>query len=458
MLVVREMIAVNFSRKFKNIKLNPAQVLALGFAGLILVGAVLLNLPIASTDGDSIGFIDSLFTAASAVCVTGLVVVNTATHWTLFGKIVIILLIQMGGLGFMTMATLVALILGKRITLKGRIMIQEGLNQFSLEGMVKLTKYVIESTITIEAIGAIMLSTRFIPVYGFKTGIWYSIFHSISAFCNAGFDIIGNSMIPFVGDIVVNVTIALLIIIGGLGYTVYIDLTAHKDVKKNALHTKLVLIITAILLLIGFVFIFIIEYNNPKTLGNLSLIDKITASMFQSVVPRTAGFNSIDIGSLTKATSFLIIILMFIGGSPGSTAGGIKTTTFGVIVLSIISVLKGRSDTEAFKKRIPNEIIFRALAVLGISLFLVITVTMILTLTESENSFLDIMFETTSAFATVGLTRGITPNLSNIGRIILTFTMFAGRVGPLTLGFALAKKHDENKGNIRYPEGKIMIG
>ncbi|WIV11407.1 TrkH family potassium uptake protein [Proteiniborus sp. MB09-C3] len=445
-------------RQMKAIKLNPAQVLALGFAGLIIIGGALLNLPIASEDGESIGFIDSLFTAASAVCVTGLVVVNTAAHWTLFGKIVIILLIQMGGLGFMTMATLLALLLGKKITLKERLVIQEGLNQFSLQGVVKLTKYVIFSTLTIEAIGAIFLSTRFIPIYGIKTGIGFSIFHSISAFCNAGFDITGNSIVPFVGDIVINGTIAMLIILGGLGFSVYADLTSHKGIRKTSLHTKLVLLSTAMLLVIGFVFIFIIEYNNPKTLGSLSFLEKIVASMFQAVIPRTAGFNSVDIGGLTKATSFLIIILMFIGGSPGSTAGGIKTTTFGVIILSITSVLKGNTDVVAFKKRIPYELIFRALAVLGISLVLVVFVTMVLTLTEVKNSFLDLLFETTSAFATVGLTRGITPELSSVGKLILTFTMFAGRIGPLTLGIALAKKQGKDKGSFRYPEEKIMIG
>lgn len=449
---------MHYKRKLKEKKLNPAQILVLGFAGLIIIGGILLNLPIASVDGESIGFIDSLFTSASAVCVTGLVVVNTATYWTLFGKIVILMLIQMGGLGFMTMATLVALLIGKRITLRQRLVIQEGLNQFSLEGVVKLTKYVIMSTLIIEAIGAIILSTRFVPIYGIKNGIWYSIFHSISAFCNAGFDITGNSIVPFAGDAVVNITLALLIIIGGLGYTVYIDLTRNKEFKSNTLHTKFVLLSTAILLITGFVFILIIEYNNPKTLGNLPFIDKITASMFQAVVPRTAGFNSIDIGGLTKATSFLMIILMFIGGSPGSTAGGIKTTTFGVIILTMYSILKGKSDVDVFRKRIPYELIFRALAVLGISLFLVVFVTMILTLTESENSFLDLLFETTSAFATVGLTRGVTSDLSSIGRLILIFTMFTGRLGPLTLGFALAKRQDKDKGNFRYPEGKIMIG
>ncbi|SDZ29494.1 trk system potassium uptake protein TrkH [Proteiniborus ethanoligenes] len=455
---MQEMVIIDFINKFVESKLNPAQVLALGFGGLILIGATLLNLPLASVDGKSIGFINSLFTASSAVCVTGLVVVNTATHWSIFGKVVIILLIQMGGLGFMTMATLVALILGKRITLKGRLLIQEGLNQLSLEGVVKLTKYVIISTLVIEAIGAVLLSTRFIPIYGFKTGILFSIFHSISAFCNAGFDITGNSIVPFVGDFIVNITISILIIIGGLGYTVYIDVTTHKNLKKCSLHTKFVLFITGILLLAGFIFFFIVEYTNPDTLGNLSFLEKIIASMFQSVVTRTAGFNSIDIGSISKATTFMMIILMFIGGSPSSTAGGIKTTTFGVIILSIITVLKGKTDVEAFKKRIPNELIFRALAVVGIGLFLVILVTMVLTLTEVDATFLDILFETTSAFATVGLTRGITPDLSSLGKIILTFTMFAGRLGPLTLGFALAKKQDEYKGNYRYSEGKIIVG
>ncbi len=445
-------------RKLKEVKLNPAQVLALGFAGLIFIGSILLNLPIASLEGKSIGFINSLFTAASAVCVTGLAVVNTATYWTLFGKVVILVLIQIGGLGFMTMATLVALIIGRKITLKQRLVIQEGLNQFSLEGVVKLTKYIVLSTLVIETVGAIILSIRFIPVYGLKDGIWYSIFHSISAFCNAGFDIIGNSMVPFVGDIVVNITIALLVIIGGLGYTVYLDLTTHKKLRKSTLNTKFVLLSTVTLLIIGFIFILIIEYDNPNTLGNLSFIDKITASIFQAVIPRTAGFNSIDIGGLTEATTFFMIVLMFIGGSPGSTAGGIKTTTFGVIILTIISVLRGKSDVGVFKKRIPNELIFRALAVLSIALFVVVLVTMVLTLTEAENSFLDLLFETTSAFATVGLTRGITPDLSNLGKIILAFCMFAGRLGPLTLGFALARRQNKDKSSFRYPEGKIMIG
>ncbi|WP_278287342.1 TrkH family potassium uptake protein [Caloranaerobacter ferrireducens] len=438
--------------------MNPAQVLVLGFAGLILIGATLLNLPIASQDGKSIGFVNALFTAASAVCVTGLVVVNTATHWTIFGKVVILILLQIGGLGFMTLATLVALLLGRRITLKERLIIQEELNQFTLSGLVKLTRYVIISTIMIEGLGALLLSIRFIPTYGFIKGVSFSIFHSISAFCNAGFDLTGESMVPFVDDVIVNLTVIFLVIVGGLGYTVYMDISQNKKFKKFSLHTKLVLIISALLLLFSFLVIFIVEYNNPATLGKLSFKGKILASAFQAMTPRTAGFNSIDTGAVTNTTAFLTIILMFIGGSPGSTAGGIKTTTVGAIVLAIISVIRGTNDVEVYRKRIPHDLVYRALAVVGIGLALIIFVTMILSLTEKEASFLDIFFETTSAFGTVGLSRGLTPNLSVLGRLIITLTMFAGRVGPLTMAFAFAKKQREYKGTYRYPEERILVG
>ncbi len=452
------MITIELRRRLNQLKLNPAQVLVLGFAGLILIGATLLNLPIASQDGKSIGFVNALFTAASAVCVTGLVVVNTATHWTIFGKVVILILLQIGGLGFMTLATLVALLLGRRITLKERLIIQEELNQFTLSGLVKLTRYVIISTIMIEGLGALLLSIRFIPTYGFIKGVSFSIFHSISAFCNAGFDLTGESMVPFVDDVIVNLTVIFLVIVGGLGYTVYMDISQNKKFKKFSLHTKLVLIISALLLLFSFLVIFIVEYNNPATLGKLSFKGKILASAFQAMTPRTAGFNSIDTGAVTNTTAFLTIILMFIGGSPGSTAGGIKTTTVGAIVLAIISVIRGTNDVEVYRKRIPHDLVYRALAVVGIGLALIIFVTMILSLTEKEASFLDIFFETTSAFGTVGLSRGLTPNLSVLGRLIITLTMFAGRVGPLTMAFAFAKKQREYKGTYRYPEERILVG
>lgn len=303
-------------RRLVELELNPPRVLAMGFGGLILIGAILLNLPVASKTGESIGFLNALFTSAFAVCVTGLVVVNTGEFWSLFGQIVIIILIQMGGLGFMTMATLVALILGKKITLKERLIIKEQLNQETMSGLVKLTKYVILATFSIEGIGAILLSTRFIPAYGFAKGVWFSIFHSISAFCNAGFDIIGSSMVPFVGDIVVILTISFLIIIGGLGFSVYIDISKNKKLVRLSLHSKLVLAITLILIVTGTILIYLIEWDNPATLYPLGVKDRVLASFFQSVVTRTAGFNSVDIAKLEDTSVFIMIILMFIGGSP----------------------------------------------------------------------------------------------------------------------------------------------
>ena len=452
------MITIDFLNRFGKPKLNPPRVLAIAFALIILVGACILNLPIASTDGQSVGFINALFTASSSVCVTGLVVINTAEHWTLFGQVVIIILIQIGGLGFMTMATIVALLLGKKITLKDRLVMQEELNASSLSGLVKLTKYVIATTFIIEGIGAILLSTRFIPIYGLRKGIWFSVFHAISAFCNAGFDVIGDSMIPFVDDIVVNFAIGSLVILGGLGFTVYTDISKNKNIHRCSLHTKLVLLISAILLILGAVLILIIEYNNPVTLGNLSLKGKILASTFQSVIARTAGFSSVDIAPLYDTTIFVLILLMFIGGSPGSTAGGIKTTTFGVIFLTVRSVLKGNDDVVVLKRRIPNSIVLRAIAITAVGLLLVTSVTMILTVTEHGVKFIDLLFETVSAFATVGLSRNLSPALSDIGKIIISLTMYAGKVGPLTLVFALAKKQKTDNGKYRYPEGKIIIG
>lgn len=441
--------------RLKKLELNPPRVLALGFGSLILIGAFLLNLPIAAKNGESIGFINALFTSASSVCVTGLVVVNTAQYWSLFGQIVIICLIQMGGLGFMTMATIVALILGKKITLKERLIIKEQLNQETMSGLVKLTKYVILSTFAIEGIGVLLLSTRFIPIYGLKKGIWFSVFHAISAFCNAGFDILGNSITPFVGDFIINMTIGMLIIVGGLGFYVYIDISKNKRLRKLHLHSKLVLSITTVLLVVGTLIILVIEYNNPSTLGNLTIGEKMLASFFQSVISRTAGFNSVDIGGLYDTTAFVMIILMFIGGSPGSTAGGIKTTTFGTIVLTTIGVIKGNKDVVAYKKRISNDIINRSLAIATIGITLIIIVSIVLTITEKA-TFLDVLFETTSAFGTVGLTRGITPNLTNIGKIIITLTMYAGRVGPLTMVFAFAQKQKVSQ--YRFSEGNIMVG
>ncbi|TCO73658.1 TrkH family potassium uptake protein [Marinisporobacter balticus] len=453
-------IKININKRIDKHTLNPAQILVLGFASVILMGGILLSLPIASNSGHSIGFMNAIFTATSAVCVTGLVVVDTSTYWTVFGQSVIILLIQIGGLGFMTMATFFALIFGKRITLRERIVMQEALNQFNISGIVRITQYVLITTFTIEGIGAILLSFKFIPIYGIPKGIGMSIFHAISAFCNAGFDLVGNfrSLTPFADDFLINVVVCLLIITGGLGFTVIVEILQKRKFAKFSLHTKLVLYITGALLIFGFVGVFILEYTNPNTMGNLSFKGKLLSALFHSVTPRTAGFNTLPTDQLTTATIFMTIVLMFIGGSSGSTAGGVKTTTAGVILWTIISIIKGKEDTEVFNRRIPKNIVNRALAVIGIAMALIIFVTMVLSITEDGSSFIEIFFEVTSAFATVGLSLGITPKLSFIGKIVISLTMFAGRVGPMTIALALARQQQKNKGLIKYPEERVIVG
>jgi trk system potassium uptake protein TrkH len=441
--------------RLKDFELNPPRVLALGFASLILIGTLLLNLPMATSNNESIGLINAIFTAASAVCVTGLVVVNTAEFFSTFGQAIIIILIQIGGLGFMTMATLGALVVGKKISLKERLVIKEQLNQGSLSGLVKLTKYVIIVTFSIEAIGALLLSTRFVPIYGLGQGIWYSVFHAISAYCNAGFDILGNSFVPYANDITLNLTLSLLIILGGLGFSVYLDISKNRKFERFQLHTKLVIWITIILLLFGMIIFLIIEWKNPATIGNLSFGKKLLPAFFQSVVTRTAGFNSLDISMIKDTSAFLFIVFMFIGGSPGSTAGGIKTTTFGAIALTTVSIIKGDKDIVAFKKRIPDNVINRSLAIVTVAMALIIFVSFVLTVTE-DAAFLEVLFETTSAFATVGLSRGMTPDLTDVGKIIITLTMYIGRVGPLTMAFAFAQKSKHTK--LRYADGTIIVG
>lgn len=442
-------------RRIMKFDLNPPRVLALGFFGLIIMGTLLLSLPIATKSGVSTRLIDSLFTAASAVCVTGLVVVNTSEYWSLFGQVVILLLIQIGGLGIMTMATIFALISGKRIRIKERLIIKEQLNQETLTGLVKLMKYIIMMTFGIEMMGAILLSGQFIPEYGITKGIWYSVFHSISAFCNAGFDLIGDSFISYSSSLPTISTLSLLIVLGGLGFSVIIDTGKNRNWKKFSLHTKLVLVLSIALTVMGAIIFLVLEYNNPSTIGSLPLGEKILSSIFASVVPRTAGFNSIDVAAMEQSSAFLTIILMFIGGSPGSTAGGIKTATFGVIALATINFVKGEKEVEVFKRRISTEVIIKSLAIVTVGMVMIIFVSFILTITENK-LFLDTLFEATSAFATVGLTRGITSDLTWIGKIIIVMTMYAGRVGPLTMAFAFG--HRKKRRQYRYSEGHISVG
>ncbi|AEE96917.1 TrkH family potassium uptake protein [Mahella australiensis] len=440
-------------------RFTPTQILVMGFAAIILTGTLLLMLPISSAAGQNTDFITSLFTATSAVCVTGLVVVDTGTYWSLFGQIVIMLLIQAGGLGFMTMATLASMLLGRRIGLKERLVIQEALNEFSLQGLVKLTQRILITTALFELSGMALLSTRFIPIYGIGKGLYFSLFHAVSAFNNAGFDIIGDfvSFTPFVGDIIINFTVMGLIIIGGIGFAVIMDVFYNWHVKRLSLHTKLVLTTTTVLIVAGFLFFFFVEYNNPKTLGPLSVPVKAMAALFQSITPRTAGFNTISEGDLTDASKFVTILLMYTGASPASTGGGIKTTTLSTIILAVAAVLRGRENVNIYGKRLSWTLVMRSLSIAVLALGLISAVTIILSLAENQ-AFIKVLFETVSAFGTVGLSTGITPTLSAVSKIALAFTMFAGRVGPLTIAVALLQRQHGMKDLCRYPEEKIMVG
>ncbi|MFZ5946004.1 MAG: TrkH family potassium uptake protein [Bacillota bacterium] len=444
--------------KFKKYKvLTPARILVLGFLTFILLGALLLSLPFAVIPGKELSFLDAIFTATSAVCVTGLVVVDTGTTFTRLGQTVILLLIQIGGLGFMTFATLFFILLGRKITLKERLLLQEALNQVSIEGIVRLTKNVIQFSFSIQFIGISILFLRWSGEMGWQKALYFGIFHSISAFNNAGFDLFGEfrSLTGYTEDIVTNITVMFLIITGGIGFFVLSDLYVHK-LRKLSLHTRVVLWISLLLIVSGSIAFFILEFNNPHTIGNLDPMEKVLASVFQSVTTRTAGFNSIDITQMRATSQLFMMILMFIGASPGSTGGGIKTTTLISIVLFVISTFRGNVHVTLRKRTLPRDIIQKAIAITSMGLILILIVTSLLTITESAD-FIIILFEAVSAFATVGLSLGLTLQLSSIGKIAIAFTMFIGRVGPLTLAFALGKNR-QKLNQMKYPDERIIIG
>ena len=444
-------------RSIQWVKLNPAQTLSLGFLALILIGTLLLMLPFATKDRHHLSFVDALFEATSAVCVTGLVVVDTQTTFTLFGQIVLMLLIQIGGLGFMTFGVLIAILLGKNIGLQGRRMIQESMNQLTMGGMVRLVKFVVMFTLLIEGIGAVILAIRWASDFGFPQSLYYGLFHAVSAFNNAGFDLMGgySSMTGYVGDATVILTLSSLLIIGGLGYTVILDVLQKKSWKRWSLQTKLVLIITVILNTLGTLLILLLEYDNPGTLGGLSFQDKVLGAYFHGVVPRTAGFNSVNNADLTLGSQFVTMLLMFIGGGSGGTAGGIKVTTFAIIVLAVWSLIRGRADVNIMERRIPKELLFRAFSIAIYSVCIVVLILFFLTITEDAPLNV-LLFEVISAFGTVGMSLGLTPELSTAGKLLISLLMFMGRVGPLTIAFALAKGRKELP--YKYAEEKIMIG
>lgn len=434
---------------------NPPLMIALGFGLLIVMGTILLMLPISSSSGKSATPLDAFFTAVSAVCVTGLVTQNTAVYWSTFGQGILLLLIQIGGLGFMTMTTMVFASVGRKMSFYDFRLIREQLNQETYFEIVPFLKNVFRLTFLVEAVGAVLLAIRFVPEYGMKFGVWASIFHSVSAFCNAGFDILGASLMK-TEDPMILLTVSFLIIFGGIGFTVIADLKNGYRMRRFSLHTKVVLSISGILLLFGTLFFLITEYSNPATLDGKPFFLKLLHSFFQSTSARTAGFNSIDIGTMKSASAFVMIVLMFVGASPGSTGGGIKTTTAAVLMLSTISEVRGKRDIVAFRKRISDRLVRKSLAIMAMALSWVIFTTLLLSIWESAD-FLDLLFEATSAFGTVGISRNLTSSLGDFSKIILAFSMFAGRVGLMTIGIALSDRSD-GENSFRYAEGNLPVG
>lgn len=449
--------------RLKNLRgrLSSVQVLALGFGLLIFSGGALLTLPVFSREQTFTPFIDALFTATSAVCVTGLTTVNTALHWNEYGQLLIMLLIEIGGLGFMTMPVMLYFILRKKITLRTRIVLREALNLEEMSGTFRLMMYVVKLAGVIQFIGALLLSFAFVPEFGWKKGIFYSIFHSISSFCNAGFDLLGDSLTPYQTRPYVMIVIAVLIISGGLGFIVWQDVLRFKRRQKFSLHTKIALITTASLLLGGFLLFSITEQLASNLTSETNLFDRVINTFFMAVTPRTAGYYSIDYGQMTNAGLIVTIFLMYVGGTSGSTAGGLKTTTIGVLVIQIVSILKGRTRAEFQGRTIRSTTVFRALTLFFMTLTLCVLSIMLLTITENipESAGIEyVAFEVFSAFGTVGLTMGLTPELTVIGKIVIMLLMYIGRVGIYTVGFSLMAKNQKQQANYKYPDESVMIG
>ena len=449
--------------------LSTTQIIVLGFLTAIIIGGFLLSLPVSSADGHSVPLLDAMFTSTTSVCVTGLVVANTYEQWSRFGQAVILLLIQCGGLGIVTFTASFMLILGRKVTLRDRLLMQDAYNLNTLTGLVKFTKKVIFGTLIVESIGAVLYMFTFIPEFGWKEGIWISVFNSVSAFCNAGIDIIGpNSLAPYVTNVSVNLITMALIILGGIGFIVWWDIlhmagkVKRKEVPSGAffnrlsLHTKIVLTTTLCLIGIGTLLIFILESNNPETIGGLSFGDKIMASAFESVTARTAGFLTFSQKAMRDSSALVCMILMFIGGSPVGTAGGVKTSTFALVIIAAMSAVKGSEHGTAFLRRLHNRTMRKALAVILISFLVVMSATILLS-TFCGGELTDVMFETFSAIGTAGLTRDYTASMNSIGKIIIMICMYLGRVGPISMAIIFGFKKNKY-GLAEYPSEDITVG
>lgn len=440
-------------------RMNALQLLALGFAAIILIGALLLRLPMANKSGETIPFIAALFTSTSATCVTGLIVYDTYTHFTTFGQLVLLALIQIGGLGFMTIAVLFSMLLGKRIGLKERSFLKESVSAFQLGGVVRLSRRILIVTACVEGLGALLLAIRFVPMLGLGRGLWYALFHAVSAFCNAGFDLFGyiepfGSLTPFAGDWLVSGTIAGLILVGGLGFIVWSDVIDHKfRVSRYQLHTRIILLASFLLVTLSAAALFILEKD--ASMAGMDAHTRMTASLFQAVSPRTAGFNSVDLAALSEPGSALVMLNMAIGGGPGSTAGGIKITTIVVVILSLVAYTRGVDDVNVGRRRLAPGIERRAFCGMMLYMFMALA-GLIALLLINRVKLHEGLFEVISAISTVGLTKGITRSLSEGSLLTLTLLMYAGRVGSLSVAIALTERR--RAGALKYPVGQILVG
>ena len=456
-------------RTSRKIRLTTMQMIALGFFGVIFLGGVLLWLPFCNQK--PIEFIDALFSSVTSVCVTGLITIVPAEQFTLAGQIVMLVLIQIGGLGVVACMSAFFLIMGKKITMQGRIVIQQAYGLDTLSGLVRFIIRILKGTLFVEGIGALLYAVKFVPEFGVIRGIWYGIFHSISAFCNAGIDILGStSFIEYVDSPLINFTTMFLIVMGGLGFPVWYNVL--ENVRKEAasrgmikriftrlgLQAKIVLSMTAFLILAGTIGFFLLEYNNPSTMGDLSVPEKLMASAFQSVTTRTAGYASVSQSGLTAGSRFLGCILMFIGGSPAGTAGGIKTTTAAMLLLTAVSVLRGRRDTECFGRRVADDIVRSGITITLITFISWLAGVMALGIFEPGRDFLNLMYEASSAIGTVGLSADLTPQLSRASHVVLMLLMYIGRIGPLTMALVFAGKADKSVQFRELPEKRLMLG
>ncbi len=451
-------------KKKKSLWDNPTRIIVVSFALLILVGTVLLILPISAKSGNFTGLIDALFTATSATCVTGLIVYDTYQYWSLFGQVVILLLIQLGGLGLVTLTTFFNIAIGKKLSFKRLQLAQESVNSPDTVDANHLVKMIIMLTFSFELVGALFLSLTFVPEFGAE-GVFISIFLAISAYCNAGFDILGRttafaSLTEYNSDPMVILPIAFLIICGGLGFLVWQNLFTYRKERRLLLHTKIVLVMTAVLVVFGTLAFLVFEWDNAKTLGEMNFGEKLLNSFFQSVTTRTAGYNSVDIEGTRGISKLLMIMLMFIGAAPGSTGGGIKVTTFMVLLMTVFCVTRGDDETTLRGRRISKSVVYKAMAVTGIAGAAVLLASCIIYFFGAESahiSGINALFESVSAFATVGLTTGVTGIANNLSRVVLILTMFIGRVGPVSLALSLAMRSVKNKHQVM-PEGKILVG